>query len=690
MVFKEAFDKKQFNKINFTVAIILSILYASLSALLLVSDFAQNLQFGDIRPAIFFPALVSILFGPIIGMIAGGFGNLLYDIFENIIIEGGSLTIKNLVGFLANLLAGLITGGLAYSAYDKEDLDLQSLRNNFSIPKLWLLLKNTVASIIGFGFIVGYGIGLGLYLVGVIPFTIGMTVAFNITLWNSIALLVGIPTVLVILTITWFYYGRKSLELQEKRRQIDVTIANDFPIKIVSCEVPVGDELKALEWGAINMLVENPRDTPTRYYFKPLSTDVYKPLVHTTPVLKQGEKDQVYFNVYTFEPKMKTVEIECGIISEHSHAPYDTIESKGKILLTYEVSSSLHAIIHNVMNFAVFIGLLSSLALVSMNLYYTGSLTPSPSLVIVLIIIFIEFLFVYVYYWSKKTRVVRFMMGVAKKGTTGLVKSTVNKIRKTSLPWLEKLKRAFYVLGLVFLLGAFWYLYLIILKSQEISWVYPTILASLSFAFLIAYEILFETTLEEENVTFDKNKFIQAVFIDKQPVLYQDTKVTVLLRNTTESNGLRVFLNSLDHVFPIQFNLKLKPGEETTFSFAFVPIGIGTREISFELVEYLQKDGSIVPLEKAKTFDQESVILKVSKGSILGLTPSEISFLKKFLTATSIFTISVIFVFNYFNIHLNTEVLSTFIPLLFLLQAPVILFSFYMSNKTEKALQSME
>ena len=149
-------------------------------------------------------------------------------------------------------------------------------------------------------------------------------------------------------------------------------------------------------------------------------------------------------------------------------------------------------------------------------------------------------------------------------------------------------------------------------------------------------------------------------------------------------------MHSLDHVSPNHFRLRLDPGEEAKISAVYVPLGEGVREIGFEFMGYLDREGKIISLEEAPTIDQESIRLKVNSDTILGLSPSQISMAKKILTGAGAITLAVSIAINFFNLQIDESFLTTTIPLLTLLQAPVIFFLFYMSNKADRVLFGLE
>ena len=100
---------------NWKIAGILALFY-SLNALFLgkTEIFAGH---GDIRVFIFIPALTAVWFGPIIGGLAAGFGNLLLDIIDNIVLKGEPLEISHLVGFIGNLVGAYMVGILSCLLY---------------------------------------------------------------------------------------------------------------------------------------------------------------------------------------------------------------------------------------------------------------------------------------------------------------------------------------------------------------------------------------------------------------------------------------------------------------------------------------------------------------------------------------------------------------------------------------------
>ena len=133
---------------NWKIAAVLAVFY-SLNSLFIGSTklFAGH---GELRIFIFIPALTAVWFGPVIGGLAAGFGNLLLDIIDNVILKGESLDMSNVVGFFANLIGAYVVGLL------RDELIVSKDDNILSLKFFKKYFRNLVASVIGAHIVSGY------------------------------------------------------------------------------------------------------------------------------------------------------------------------------------------------------------------------------------------------------------------------------------------------------------------------------------------------------------------------------------------------------------------------------------------------------------------------------------------------------------------------------------------------------
>ncbi len=702
MVYSLREIKEELTLENLVISVFLSIIYAGLSALFFNSQFSQGLQFGDVRPVIFFPALVSIMFGPVLGFLAGGFGNLLYDILENVVIEDSQLTLKNLVGFIANSMGGLVTGILAHPKVIKRSKRL-SVSEWLKTSTLGRLLRNALVAVVGFAIVTGLIIGLGLWIV--VPglsLQTGFEISSSIIYWNAVVLLVTIIPLIVLLEVSDAFFDLRRDQRLEQRRRVKAIVHDGMDLEIVSALMPEGDELFLFSWGAIDMVVRNAGEKPQSFRIIAQGTDVFRPAVHSTPMLEPGETDQIYFNVYPLGtgPRRTKMLFSCFDKEIGKHIdPRDQPVGECTGELIYEVDSSANQYVNKIVGFFMVIGLISSFVAITSSLLQSVELLSLTNIVIVGVILPLEFVLIWFYYWLRERRVTQFL-GDAAIDSMKRVMSLPAEAGKIVFSTDDikprrgrRISATLVVLSSV-LIGILLWDGSIAQKTKDhpLALELRITIAVIVLFFLALSEILYSLYSKEslEEPIDSSPKFIERAILLETPTKFRACNISFIIRNETEFKGLRVHLHSLDHVSPNHFRLRLDPGKEAKISAVYVPLGDGVREIGFEFMGYLDREGRIISLEEAPTIDQESIRLKVNSDTILGLSPSQISMAKKILTGAGAITLAVSIAVNFFNLRIDEPFLTTTIPLLTLLQAPVIFFLFYMSNKADRVLFGLE
>ncbi len=702
MVYSLREIKEELTLENFVISIFLSIIYAGLSALFFNSQFSQGLQFGDVRPVIFFPALVSIMFGPVLGFFAGGFGNLLYDILENVVMEDSKLTLKNLVGFIANATGGLITGILAHPKVIKQSKRL-SIGEWLKSSTLGRLFRNALVAVVGFGIVTGLIIGVGLWIV--IPdlsLRTGLEIASSIVYWNSLVLLITVAPLIVLLEVSDAIFDMRRDQRLEQRRRIKAIVHDGMDLEVISAVMPEGDELFLFSWGAIDMVVKNTGTKPRSFRVVAQGTDVFRPSVHSTPLLEPGETDQIYFNVYPLGtgPRRTKMSFSCFDKEVKKHIdPRDLPIGECSGELIYEVDSSANQYVNKIIGFFMVIGLVSSFIAIGSSIVQSIDLLSLENIVIVGVILPLEFILIWLYYWLKGRRVTQFL-GDAAIDSVKLVMSLPAEAGKIMFFPDDIRPRRGRVISAVLMLVSLALIGLLLwdgsvaqkTDAHPLALEFRIGVAIIVLVFLALSETLYSLYSREipEEPIDSSPKFIERAILLETPTKFRACNISFIIRNGTEYKGLRVHLHSLDHVSPNHFRLRLDPGEEAKISAVYVPLGEGVREIGFEFMGYLDREGKTISLEEAPTIDQESIRLKVNSDTILGLSPSQISMAKKILTGAGAITLAVSIAINFFNLQIDESFLTTTIPLLTLLQAPVIFFLFYMSNKADRVLFGLE
>ena len=288
---------------NWKIAAVLAVFY-SLNSLFIGSTklFAGH---GELRIFIFIPALTAVWFGPVIGGLAAGFGNLLLDIIDNVILKGESLDMSNVVGFFANLIGAYVVGLL------RDELIVSKDDNILSLKFFKKYFRNLVASVIGMAITTGELIGLGLYGAGFFDsISIAFGLAWSIATANTMVLLIAMIPVQIF--VAWFEKHR-ILQFYSQARQTKVLKSVEFPpttpIEIYSLKLIGSHGLVKETWGVLKMELTNNSNITTQFRIEVNSDDKVSPTVSYTRELAPGETDEKYFKIYPFDDGVRFMDI---------------------------------------------------------------------------------------------------------------------------------------------------------------------------------------------------------------------------------------------------------------------------------------------------------------------------------------------------------------------------------------------
>lgn len=288
---------------NWKIAAVLAIFY-SLNSLFIGSTklFAGH---GELRIFIFIPALTAVWFGPIIGGLAAGFGNLLLDIIDNLILKGESLDMSNVVGFFANLIGAYIVGLL------REELTVSKDDNILSMVFMKRYFRNLIASVIGMAVTTGELIGLGLYGAGFLhSISAAFGLAWSIAVANTIVLIIAMIPVQIF--VAWFEKHRiMQFYTQAKQTKVlkSVETPQASPVEIKSIRLIGSSGLVKETWGVLKMEVANNSNMTTQFRIEVNSDDKVSPTVSYTRELAPGEVDEKFFKIYPFDDGVRYMDI---------------------------------------------------------------------------------------------------------------------------------------------------------------------------------------------------------------------------------------------------------------------------------------------------------------------------------------------------------------------------------------------
>ncbi len=388
---------------NWKIAAVLAIFY-SLNSLFIGTTklFAGH---GELRIFIFIPALTAVWFGPIVGGLAAGFGNLLLDFIKNVVLKGESLDMSNVVGFFANLIGAYIVGLL------RSELHVEKEDNIFSLRYFSKYFNNLIASIIGMGITTGELIGLGLYATGFLDsLTTAFGLAWKIATVNSIVLLISMIPVQIF--VAWFEKRRiLQYHSQAKRTKILKQIESPMqaPVEIKSLMLVGSEGFVQETWGVLKMVVTNKSNITTQFRVEVNSDDKVSPSVTYTRELAPGESDEKYFKIYPFDDGMRTMDIYLKpwvnsiTVAKENFGKNPTYHYVYRYRVMAPITDKFHGLI-SFITMIVFIGVIIS-ALQSVF----GSISQSKTTYFELAgaIALIEMILIIAYYWKKKREVLR-------------------------------------------------------------------------------------------------------------------------------------------------------------------------------------------------------------------------------------------------------------------------------------------
>ena len=392
----KAFVLKEIRNIkkNWLFAIVLALVYG-LEAYFIQGEILAG--HGDYRPLIFIPALAAVVFGPLFGGIVGGFGNLTNDIINKYIVEGKALHIGHLVGFLGNFIGAFVVGLLSVdirSEQYKSLLDREALKDY-----TW----NVISSSIGLGAITGAIIGFGLWLVGKVPYEIGVSIAGSIMYWNSLFMLL----LYVVFPLYAIIEKRNYLKMKKEKeflRKVEVVKGpEDAFATIEKGEIIEGDPIER-EWFIVALRVKNNSAGEQRFRVELIGPDIIQPSVKYTRKIKEGEYDDITFSLYPLGsgerhfrariiPWVDTLEQVKENIRQKDNEVLFELKYKAKP----EASAKLSSI-------TSMVGMLALLALLFKGIYDLISGGAVTGFTVALAFFFAEIVLIIIWYiWKKKS-----------------------------------------------------------------------------------------------------------------------------------------------------------------------------------------------------------------------------------------------------------------------------------------------
>ncbi len=325
---------------------------------------------ADYRPLVFIPPLVSIAFGPLIGGIVGGLGNLINDIITKYLVEGKSLHMGHLVGFIANFIGAYMVGLLS------RDIKAEKYGSLFSKDAIKDYLWNTIAGSIGMGAITGAIIGFGLWQIHKVSYETGIKIAGSIILWNSLFMTLLFLT-LPIYTLGEKWYSRKIETEKSILRLMDIVKRpKDKIADIERGEITEGKPIER-EWFIASLRIRNLTNKTMRFRVEIISPDIVQPSVKYTKKLAPKEYDDITFSLYPLDSGERHFRVRLLPWHENVSDVKDVIEKIPETVfeLKYRAKPETSASLNTITSFLGVIALLALLFKGFLDLMSGGPVT---------------------------------------------------------------------------------------------------------------------------------------------------------------------------------------------------------------------------------------------------------------------------------------------------------------------------
>ncbi len=178
-------------------------------------------------------------------------------------------------------------------------------------------------------------------------------------------------------------------------------------------------------------------------------------------------------------------------------------------------------------------------------------------------------------------------------------------------------------------------------------------------------------------------KGVKSVKITKPFVVNTANKIKLRVKNVSPYPGIRIRFHSVDHISPSSIDLPLKPDEETEIEISVVPVAPGEREVSIEFATLFDKNGKLIPRYEAEKLIIQRFRFFAREPATGGITSSQVNLLKTIVTVATglVFLNGIILAFFSDILGGFTNIFTTLIPLLIVLQVPVFYIYFALMNR---------
>ncbi len=398
------FEDERVRLFDWKVIVAVAIIY-SMNAFLL--EGASSLFPHEERVTIVVPAFASIVFGPVIGGLGTGFGNLLLDIIDKYVLSDEGLAARHVLGFFANMVGAMVVGLYSRRTVIGPDDRI------FTWERILQAIRNTLASVLGLAVVTGVMIGYGRWLLsfaGLDTYTFeqGSTLAGIIVTSNGFVLLVA----MVPLQLAFLWVERRRArtyrdQLEESRALSKVGGVRGAPVRVESFKEQ-GKGFVLRRWSTVRLKVRNLLDIPMRYRVEVLAQDHVDPNVFYTELMTPNGVDVIDLQVYPFDDAERVIRLVFRPWVESMDMLRDVFEDDRHFAYEY----TYNVLLPGNRRFRVLVSIVGIMALIvavaqavrSMQDVATGVAASSGSLAFMVTVgvVVAELLFVFLWYQYRK------------------------------------------------------------------------------------------------------------------------------------------------------------------------------------------------------------------------------------------------------------------------------------------------
>ncbi len=423
--------------IKIVIGILLGVSYALTALLFEESILKAPENIGTkFRPAIFLLALSAILFGPIIGMVSAGLGNLLFDLLKDSFIEMRTLDADIFVGLIANGAAGFFLGLLAHPV----DLTLEKVSNKRMVIKNALhprhlyerVFLNTLQSILLFGGLVASVIAIGDPIVEGTEFTTAGLGTFEaIFFWNSVFLLMTMPVLLLSYSLISYWKKMSDLKRIEQLKVLTISYLTSEgkksdsgapSVKVISARVTGETEFITNQWNSMRLDFRSQREHPVDVRCELASHDILRP-DHFQVTLEPRKVKSVNVNVYPLKRGTANMVLTIKVLTRSGK-----VDEEIRARLDYRVNTISSSYMGTLVSFALLaVTVITFLITLQNTLAQSFGFLLSPEFLLVMAVILTELFLVLGNYMLTRRNILKRHEQGSEEGKDGEFKASKKK-----------------------------------------------------------------------------------------------------------------------------------------------------------------------------------------------------------------------------------------------------------------------